>query len=475
MKAALAYSGLTSSRAHSRTGLRRSAARSAFVLVAVLVVVVLTSMVAVSLLFHLKAEETAATATASSEQAWAAAMAGVYEAMRVLAISRPGDLSWRDNPAAFRSRLVADDGVDRWYFTVFAPADPDAHDPIRYGLTDEASRAHLNKLAETNLLQLPGMTPALAQAILDFVDADWTARPDGAEQPFYDQLPTPYAIPNGPLQALEELLLVRGMTPALFFGEDANQNFQLDPNEDDGDARFPPDNRDGRLDLGLRQYLTVWSYEYEDDDSGAPRIDLNDPTAPLPEALAEPVARYILALRTNKVTVAHPAELLEAVTQVKDPSGKILELASGVGRDQLPMVLDLLTARTEYCVEGLINVNTAPVPVLATVPGLDVALAEAIVSARRGLPPERRRSIAWLYQEGVMDAATFKRLAPYLTARSFQFTARVVGYGLPSGRYRVLEALIDRAEGRPVVVSLRDLTRLGLPLKLSSTLEVAGG
>lgn len=444
-------------------------------LVAVLVVIMLASMVAVSLLFHLSAEETAASTTATSEQAWAAALAGVHEAMRVLAASQPGQLSWRDDPAVFRHRLVTDDGVDRWYFTVFAPADPEAREPLRYGLTDEASKAHLSRLDETNLLQLPGMTLALAQAILDFVDADSTPRSEGAEQPFYDQLPRPYVIPNRPLQTLEELLLVRGMTPALFYGEDANQNFQLDPNEDDGDAQFPPDNKDGRLDLGLRQFLTVCAYEYEDDDSGVPRTNLNDPADPLPQALPEPVAHYILALRTNKMSLTHPAELLEATGRFKEPGGQTVDLASGVGREQLPMVLDLLTARTDYWVQGLINVNTAPVPVLATVPGLDVALAEAIVSARRGLAPERRRSLAWLYQEGVMDAATFKRVAPYLTARSFQFTARVIGYGLPSGRYRVVEALIDLAEGQPMILALRDLTRLGLPFKLPTTLEAAGG
>src|SRR5947208_1499409 len=54
-----------------------------FILVAVLVVIMLASMVVVSLLFRLRAEETATAAGAGSEQAWAAALSGVYEAMRV--------------------------------------------------------------------------------------------------------------------------------------------------------------------------------------------------------------------------------------------------------------------------------------------------------------------------------------------------------------------------------------------------------
>src|SRR5262249_21189647 len=73
---------------------------------------------------------------------------------------------------------------------------------------------------------------------------------------------------------------------------------------------------------------------------------------------------------------------------------------------------------------------------------------------------------AWLFQEGVMDAAQFKRLAPLLTARSYQYSFRVAGFGLPSGRFRVLDVVIDLGSGKPVVTYLRDLTRLGLPFTL---------
>jgi type II secretory pathway component PulK len=444
----------------------------AFVLIAVLVVILLASMVAVSLLFHVKAEDAASIASTGSEQAWNAAMSGVYEAMRVTAQAKPGTLDWRDNPSAFRERLVFEDGVDRWYFTIYAAPDPDARDDRRFGLTDEASKLNLNTALETNLLKLPRMTLPLAQSFLDFTDADSTARPEGAEQDFYDRLPSPYTIRNGPLDTIEELLLVRGFTPALYYGEDANQNFRLDPNEDDGDQRLPLDDKDGKLDLGLRQFLTVSSYEYDDDDEGVPRTALLDAGDALPKAqLPEPLVTYILALRTNKITVAHAADLLEAKGKFKDESGKAVELASGVGRDELPLLLDLFTANKEYRLTGLININTAPAPVLTTVPGIDESLAESIVSARRGLAADRRRSIAWLYQEGVVDAATFKKLAPHLTARSFQFTFQVVGYSVPSSRFRVLEAMIDLAEGKPVITYLRDLTRLGRPFRWSESVE----
>ncbi len=66
-----------------------------FILVAVLIVVMLASMVVVSLLFRLQAEESATAAGAGSEQAWATAMSGIYEAMRVVGAAPVASLECR--------------------------------------------------------------------------------------------------------------------------------------------------------------------------------------------------------------------------------------------------------------------------------------------------------------------------------------------------------------------------------------------
>ncbi len=44
-----------------------------------------------------------------------------------------------------------------------------------------------------------------------------------------------------------------------FHGEDTDDNFLLDPWEDDGDDRPPPDNADHVLDLGAKGFATVWT------------------------------------------------------------------------------------------------------------------------------------------------------------------------------------------------------------------------
>ncbi len=430
----------------------------AFILVGVLVLVMLLSMVVVSLLFRFKAEDTAASASVGTEQAWAAAMSGVEEALRVASDALPGTTDWQQNPGAFRDRLVFENGADRWFYTVFSAGDGESLDEFRFGLTDEAAKLNVNALGDANLEKLPRVTPSLAAALHDFTDADSTPQPEGAEQDYYSGLPRPYTIRNGPLASLDEMLLVRGFTPTLLHGNAASR---ATATGDDAEQQ--------RAVRGLSQFLTIASYDPDTANDGTYRVNFNSPDAVFPETELPPaLTNFLVALITNGVTLSHAADLLEAKLPVKDGKGLEIEITSGVGKAELVTVLELFTTSAELQTAGLINVNTASIAVLATLPGVDDALAESIVSARRSISPERRTTIAWLYQEGVVDAAKFKALAPLLTARSFQFTFQVIGYGLPSGRYRVLEAGIDVAAGARRVTYLRDVTRRGLPFPLAA-------
>jgi DNA uptake protein ComE-like DNA-binding protein len=434
-----------------------------FVLAAVLIVIMMASMVAVSLLFRIKAEDTAVAAGAGSEQAWSAAMSGVYEAMRIASAITAEDMDWQDNPALFHQRLVFDDAVEQWYFSIYAYRDSE-EGSFHFGLGDEAAKLNLHTATEPMLARLPGMTPYLAEGLLDFLDKDDLPHPQGAEQEYYDMLPRPYASFNGPLSSIYELFLVRGFHPGLVVGEDANLNCTLDVHENDADAFPPMDNSDSKLDPGLRAYATVCSYDLDEDNDGQIRLDLNDITETFWQVeVPGPVVEYINTLRTNKIRMKHPSELLEAKTKL--PNGK--EIASGVTKAELPLLLDKFSGTLDYHLHGLINVNTASASVLQTLPGIDESLAQSIVATRKGLRAEQRKTSAWLFEEGLVDAARFKEVAPLLTTRSRQFSFQVIGYGVPSGRYRVLEATIDVAGYEPAVTYLRDITRLGLPFRIA--------
>jgi DNA uptake protein ComE-like DNA-binding protein len=58
----------------------------------------------------------------------------------------------------------------------------------------------------------------LADAILDWRDKDTLIRNNGAEAGYYKDQDLPYAPSNGPFKVLTELLLVKGMSPELFWG-----------------------------------------------------------------------------------------------------------------------------------------------------------------------------------------------------------------------------------------------------------------
>ena len=58
---------------------------------------------------------------------------------------------------------------------------------------------------------------SLVDAIMDWVDEDDDPGPNGAESDFYMSLDPPYVCKNGPMDSIEELLLIPGMTPELYF------------------------------------------------------------------------------------------------------------------------------------------------------------------------------------------------------------------------------------------------------------------
>ena len=163
---------------------------------------------------------------------------------------RPACRTIRSPPSAAGSRILAPDMTTDGYYG-----------GIRYGLENESSRLNLNtvlladQLEEDGgrkmLMTLPGMTEPIADAILDWIDPDDEPRMLGAEREYYSALSPAYAPRNGPLGSIEELLLVRDVTPALLFGADLNRNGVIDANEEN----FRVDRERRQLDRRARPRL----------------------------------------------------------------------------------------------------------------------------------------------------------------------------------------------------------------------------
>ena len=144
-------------------------------------------------------------------------------------------------------------------------------------------------LAQTLLMGLPGMTEDTADAILDWLDEDEEPRPMGAEfADYYQQLQPAYKPTNGQLQSVEQLLLVRGVTPMLLFGYDENRNGVLDTDEQTKmNLGIQPGMAPGQLaapldpnvapppPLGWAPYFTLHSQEKNVANDGLARINVN--------------------------------------------------------------------------------------------------------------------------------------------------------------------------------------------------------
>lgn len=290
--------------------------RSGSALVLALVVISMLSLAAYMFSEFMVTEYKAADTSARQAQARLWAESGVEYVAALLTPDGGGwDADLYDNSTLFHVQLVEGGG-----FSIVAPLEDQpvsfdsADQPaaqIRLGLIDECAKLNVNTLAlfdpedgtaRNMLMALPNMTYEIADAILDWIDSDEDEREFGAESLSYTFV-TPR---NGPIDTLEELLLVTGVTPALLYGEDANRNGILDPQENDGDVSLPYDNEDDVLDRGWSAYLTVFSLEsnlrHSYERFGEERLNLNEPLLTelydtLEEEYDSDVARFITAYR----------------------------------------------------------------------------------------------------------------------------------------------------------------------------------
>jgi type II secretory pathway component PulK len=288
-----------------------SAPREGFVLVAVLLVVVVLALAAYQFSESMAAEYAASDSYARVGQARAIAKSAIDYSMVML--SNPDTFASTlggnpiDNPTAFQHIIVQDSDKPRFRgaFDIVAPYDYDSIQAgmtsYRYGVIDESSKININALFKLDssgqtlinfLMTLPNMTEDVANSIADWIDPDDDTRDNGAESDYYSGLSPAYQAKNGPLDSIEELLLVKGVTPQLLFGNDQNRNGMLDPGEADGAA----------LDLGWSAFITVFSREQNVSSKNIARINVNSSDLSalidqLSSAVGEDMAVYIVGYR----------------------------------------------------------------------------------------------------------------------------------------------------------------------------------
>ncbi|MFL5343111.1 MAG: hypothetical protein ACJ8F7_23515 [Gemmataceae bacterium] len=299
-------------------------------LLAVLVIVALLSLASYQYSELMFQEYRAADSSMRALQAKAVADSGIHYIAAVLADPTSFQSMLNGNPydnqsALSQVQVYLDSKTGRTgRFSVVCPVDNNTDGTgsgptaFRYGVIDECGKINLNALIKVDstgqvahdvLMKLPNMTEDIADAIVDWIDADDEPRASGAESSYYQGLSPPYRCKNAPLDTLEELLMVRGVTAQLLFGNDRNHNGMQDQGEDDGSG----------WNAGWSAYLTVYSRERNVDVDGNARAYLNDSNLQtqhdsLVTAVGQDLADFITLWRTQTDGTAPTATVTMSTT-----------------------------------------------------------------------------------------------------------------------------------------------------------------
>ena len=318
---------------------------------------------------------------------------------------------------------------------------------LAYGLVSEAGKLNLNTATKDMLQALPGMTEAIAAAIIDWRDEDLEPLPYGAEDETYSRKTPPYRAKNADFESIEELLLVEGMDEDLLYGKDRNQNGVIDPWEDESTSR-------GSDDSGIWHLITVHSAEPGAQQGGGQQGQQGKTDVTSMQALRTYLSQKLGPQVANQAASA-------------GPYGSVLEFAanSGLTREQFGQVESDLTASDEDTVPGLVNINLAPRAVLRCLPAVGDEGAEKLVSYRTA-NSDSLTSITWVLDALGNECA--RDLGPHVTTKTYQVSADVVVVANLRRAMMRCRFVFDLSSGSPLLVARGDLT--GMPWALDKEL-----
>lgn len=431
----------------------RSASRGVALIVVLWIAVVLTLLL-YAFLSEMLAETALTNGYADKKRAEQLSLSGIDKGIATLLNNTATHHSLQDAWAHSDTEWYESE-LGEGVFTVIRPAY--ANDKVYWGMQDEASKLNLNVATKEILLKLPGMTEEIADSIVDWRDEDENQSPSGAENSYYQTLQPGYSCKNGNFETVEELLYVKGVTPALFWGEDKNQNGILDPGEDlDGN---------GEMTWGFYPFLTVYSTEKNVRADGKARVDLNTGVANYQQELGDVVPGQVLQ-RMQLYIVQNQG--YRSIAHVLDVQGMTPEMFKQIA-DRLTVLGQLQD------IPGLININTAPKAVLMVLPNIQEEFVDALI-AHRTTQGIDLSNIGWLLDVSVDDGMKrqqMKEIANFITVRSYQFKIDSVGRvgvriegtdlteeGKPFA-YRRHVAVYDTALKR--LLYFKDLSTLGFP------------
>jgi type II secretory pathway component PulK len=334
-------------------------------------------------------------------------------------------------------------------FLIVRPDYDDQSLPL-YGLVEEGSKININTAGQSFLYNLIQDDDTLSAVV------SW--RTANSVDSYYNSLPNPYQCKAAPFESVEELLMVRGFTRQIVYGDGTapplgqRSNVLTANNSTAGGSQVLSDTQLAR---GVYDLLTIWSGP-GNDPTGQPY----DPTT-----LPDGSQRYRLD-RINQIS-----QLL-ALAQDQGTAQRILSgyrrnpralptsifdfARAGLSDTDLDAIADYAQAPPNSAAR--IEVNQAPPSVLYALVGLNGIQStdiDNLLAARQQQDPQVG-TIGWV--SDAIGAAAAGRLARYITNRSYFFSADIHAFSDDGRAFKRVRIVVDARTSTPEIVYRRDIT-----------------
>jgi general secretion pathway protein K len=208
----------------------RQNSRNGMALIMVMIAIAVFSALAAALVFSMKVETKLARSAEDEQQLLWLGRSGVELARWVLSQHPPSEpydslnQIWAGGPGGPAETNSVLTSIDLSHYAI-------GDGSVAVKIVDLERKANINTATTPELQQaltLMGVDAddisVVSDSVQDWIDADSAPRVAGAEDDYYQGLTPPYHAKNAPIDDLSELLLVKGVTPEMYYGTSSSNS-----------------------------------------------------------------------------------------------------------------------------------------------------------------------------------------------------------------------------------------------------------
>ncbi len=287
--------------------------RGAVALVLVVWVVVVLMAIVGEFAYSMRTELNIVRNFKEEEEAYQMARAGIEQAKHEILMVKETDVVFLDEEGSLmfnddeeKEKTVRKDSLGSGNF--------------EYIIIDEDSKLNINTATLQQLkifFDLAGVdnteVDTIADSIFDWRDPNDLFLLNGAEEDYYQSLDKPYSCKDGPFEAIEELLLVKGMTPEILYGSKG----EGDEEASEGVMKYLTVNDTGKLNINTASSIVLESVL---DIQSAENIIMRRETAPInkAESNGKVSSSYFTIVSTGKNSDGSIKRTIKAIIKKKN-------------------------------------------------------------------------------------------------------------------------------------------------------------